>query len=303
MQARRLVRGVLFVGFVNGAYLACGGSDDGSGGGAGGAPATGGTAGAETGSGWAASACGLCVESTCSSALTQCEAEPSCANYIGCLEACPVAASGDADPACEAACAFPTEGAGQAAATSFASCRASSNCAPCGTSSDAGTKHPILTQVCPGSSASGCAKCEDEHCCDSYAACAADADCQAIKNCLKACTDPASQCYTDCFAANPNGNGKQLTLNRFACIDVLCGVECAEISEPCDFCTRDKCANTLAACNVDEKCYIGSLCISECAGDQTCVQGCIAQVTGTSLDILNAFLSCADNTCSAECSS
>lgn len=300
----RIARGLLFVGFVNAAYLACGGSEEGGGGAAGsGGASTGGSAGADAGAGWAVSACGVCVESTCATEVTQCEAEPSCANFIGCLEACPVGANGDADPTCEAACPVPTEGAGQTAVQSFLTCRAQSNCAPCGGgNSDAGSKHPILSQQCSPATTLGCAKCEDENCCDTYAACAGDADCQAIKNCLKACTDPVSQCFADCFAANPGGNGKQLTLDRFACIDVLCAVPCSEITLPCDFCFREKCANTLAACDVDESCYLGTLCISECGGNQTCVQGCVAQVPGPSVDILNAFLNCSINECDAECS-
>src|SRR5690349_15955570 len=48
--------------------------------------------------------CRVCVAKACAVPETDCNSEPACAQYLACLDACPVADSGGADSDCAEAC-------------------------------------------------------------------------------------------------------------------------------------------------------------------------------------------------------
>lgn len=162
--------------------------------------------------------------------------------------------------------------------------------------------NPLLTQSCPGSQeTNACWKCEDENCCDTYAACSNNSACQDLKNCVRNCENAAdyNQCTSDC--ENQNLNGLQDWLNRMACVEVLCPVVCSEASAACHLCYVDACANDMSLCLANHACAQAWRCMGGCADDDTaCWDNCAAQYPTGQAVIMN-FITCVDQHCASDC--
>lgn len=226
---------------------------------------------------WSAGACGTCVTAACTAARADCGADPGCAAWLSCFEACP-----ESDAACGVACATPSGSAGEVARARFNECRlqgAGSGCTACGTSDGGIALDPLLTQQCPASAETNeCWKCEDEHCCDSYAACKVDSpECSAFSLCINDCTTTGDldTCFAQCDTQNPGGI--DLYLRRLSCVQHRCLKECGESEDPCLICANTECGNESVACDTDQSCYKLQRCIAACPqADGTCINACIS---------------------------
>jgi hypothetical protein len=148
-------------------------------------------AGADSSSGFGASACGSCVETQCASAITTCNSSAECSAYWSCVLGCGVDSSGNVDANCASACPRGSSSTGTTDEQALDQCRttgAGASCAACGGDAGADGGNPIIHQMCTQvTDTTPCFTCEDNNCCNTYAACHADPECAAYKSCLVAC--------------------------------------------------------------------------------------------------------------------
>lgn len=256
-----------------------------------------------SGDGYGASACGQCVQASCAAEIDACASDPGCAQYLTCLYACPLDATGNADSACAGACGVPDSSTAQAARAAVEACRAygagALDCPDCGVS---GNTHPLLNQECPASQdPNACFKCEDEHCCETYAACKSDPECDALATCLKACpTVGYDACAADCEAMHPAGVGEFGA--RLACLTVFCTEACAGAApDPCSECVNTRCGDELMTCWANAECYLLFECSTPCSpDDQACFDACFSAHPDGVQDF-TTFGVCSTQACSAEC--
>jgi hypothetical protein len=261
--------------------LACT-SDEGNGsGGAGdGGSSPQGAGGAAT---WGESGCGTCVRDACATQIDACLADPECPGYLQCLEACPVTDAGDADPACQAGCPRGTGTESQRATAALDACRdpgPGAGCEACGIPDRAQVPDlPELQQSCPDSADPNvCFACQDESCCESIAACSAEPDCVAYKDCLRAYT--GENPYYDCAIDHPAATA--VFAPGFVCAEYLCAItsdpsDLCETSgrDACDTCLYDVCGKEWASLLRFPDGFLLRWCIFGCAvGDAACDEAC-----------------------------
>lgn len=251
-------------------------------------PDTGGGGGAEPLS-WRESDCGQCVEEACASAITNCEGEPECANYVECLRACPVVEGQDAEPACEASCTMPMEAAAEGARKALQNCRTMGpgvECEACGRMSES---HPLLSQACVASTAvDTCERCEEERCCETRC----DADCQDYVTCMQGCQGLLT-CEESCQTTFSEGAKK--TGSWLGCQTALCPVCGGLVPGMCFQCALDNCPNTFAACFDDSSCFLRFLCGRNC-DSASCYDACDERYREADA-LFSAFLFCVGESC------
>jgi hypothetical protein len=255
-----------------------------------------------------ASDCGMCVETHCAQPIQTCSTDPGCAAWYSCVRGCPVSSSGDADSTCEAACPAPSSSSGTAAQKGVNDCRtlgAGTQCAACGhPPADLAATNPLLNQMCAMSTeTNACYICEDQKCCDSEAACHNDADCGALRACLKACDNAdGGDVYACRYSCQMKAPTKALVefYSLLACIEILCIPDCGAL-DPCTACTVTKCQDAYIACQTDSNCQLISDCFVVCAnGDIACKTACEnSYPAGKTL--FESFGTCAANACMTEC--
>jgi hypothetical protein len=256
-----------------------GAAGEGGGGGQGGQGGEGGG-----GEAYGTSAAGVCFAEKCASEINTCKADPECPAFLSCLDACPVDATGDADPACVALCPTGMGSQSMMAAAAVDDCRtngAGAVCLAC-TSPQPEYTSPVLNQTCPDPSmeTNVCFKCEDEKCCDTYVACKNNPECDAlVKNCLALCAAGDLSCEKDCVAQHPAGADDLGA--RFACMRVRCFAEqlmCDRcLREPAEVCLYDTCGDAYAAYLSGPNGYAHEACIHACpVDDMACDQVCHA---------------------------
>ncbi len=258
--------------------VACGDSDD-----------TGGGAAKQQKDFYKSSDCEACDVASCPDAHAACKADAACAVYLTCLGQCELGPNGDADSACEVACA------GQASATdlveTFRTCRTDgpgSLCvAECGrTPADGGGGAGGEAPTCGGDWSfpqmcapmpnidDECMRCNYEKCCDAADALSDPGPAQELTDCWLACTTPA--CEADCFDMYPDG------IPGFAeweaCFFSQCGepVGPCELTGTCNQCWYDECECEYLDCKNDPECYLTFACYGECSTTQ-CVDACVAE--------------------------
>lgn len=262
------------------------------------------------------SACGKCVAQACNTAIMACESDPDCSAYLACLDGCAVGADGDVEPTCAAACPKGTSSSGTAAEMQLTTCRTSgagAACSACGIDSGS-AGNPIVHQKCtPMNDVSQCAICEDDHCCQTYAACHADPDCHAMQRCLVDCYSGVSDdagspqggapdggsCDLICAAAHPKGLVEWAP--RDTCISVFCTVACENPPmpplDPCLACIYSKCADEFADLNGTPDGYLFAACITVCpSGANPCTAACMSKYP-TTMGPENALISCQQASC------
>jgi hypothetical protein len=236
------------------------------------------------------SECGKCVTMQCAGERRGCAAEPACATYLACADACPSAPSGDIDPACEAACARPTDPAGLAALDAFTACRtrgAGTSCTTCGPAS-VRYRSPILQQdcklpavvpstpvtVCPPSTEAivlACRRCQYEKCCDTRTACDNSATCLELRSCTAPCAVKNRDCYAKYDDSILGVVGENL-----ACVRVLCTEECSGGAvNPCATCVYGKCGDENVALYGSAKGLLLDDCELDCSADAGCLEKCL----------------------------
>jgi hypothetical protein len=154
-----------------------------------------------------------------------------------------------------------------------------------------------------------CYTCEDDYCCNTYAACFANADCTALENCLKDCLNgnaddagaPAGgapdggSCELICGQAHPSGLVDWAP--RETCLLVACTVSCENPPMPplsaCLACQYQSCADEFANLNGTPDGWLVGACIAACpTGVNPCNTACLAQYPSAkgSLDALTTCI-------------
>lgn len=259
-------------------------------------------AGVDAAVSYGTSACGGCVKQSCSGEIGDCGGDPDCAKYLECLNACPLTANGDADPACERSCPRGTSSTAVAAQGKLAACRATgggASCASCGAVSG-GTG--ILHQTCMASTETKpCFICEDQKCCDTYARCHANAECEAMKRCLQACPMNMN-CDLDCYMQHPSGMVDWAP--RITCLTILCAQECLTppaTVDPCTKCLNTNCADAEADLESTIAGNLVSACIAVCpTADKPCIDACKAKYPSAAKP-LETLLACSLEKCKTTC--
>jgi hypothetical protein len=240
---------------------------------------------------YAESPCGVCVAEVCAGQIDLCAAEPECAAALECLRACPLAPSGDADPACEASCPLPSSETAANALTTLTTCRVNGVGATCEACGHPPTGHPLLNQMCePPTAIDACDRCEEEFCCETRC----DAACEDYASCMQGCGNDPS-CQDGCAASHPEGVAE---LGRWlGCQVPLCGDVCMSlIPGPCLGCGVENCPNQFADCFANADCFLRFFCGTRC--DTTdCYLDCDAQYPEASA-LFGALLLCIGNECS-----
>jgi hypothetical protein len=176
-------------------------------------------------------------------------------------------------------------------------------CSGTGGPPDAGselTGPAVLRQTCAASTESNaCYKCEDEKCCQTYARCHANAECEAFKACLLAC--PAGEhCEESCTAQHPNGVSAWAP--RLVCMTVHCGTACSSAPVPdCVTCINTFCADEYAVLESTPAGYLLQACIAACPfADAACIDGCKKKYQ-SAVQALDALATCSSQKCPMRC--
>lgn len=265
------------------------------------------------------SPCGSCVAEECRGARQACAAEASCATYLACADACPSAATGNIDPACEGACSRPRDPAGARALAAFTSCRTSgdgASCAACGPQS-ALYRTPLLRQVCPAPPPpqpqrnlcpedypevlARCFDCSWERCCESRVACEGSSECAAFRACTQQCGN-ASQVFDQCGVEHPAGFEQNAPFQ--ACMQVRCVDSCLNPGvtvDPCSRCLITRCGDEDAAFSSTSDGILLRKCVARCtAAEPGCINACNAKYPSVREESAALYL-CVDERCSFEC--
>lgn len=248
----------------------------------------------------------MCVEVECAAQVAACEADPACAGWLSCASACPASTpDGDADPTCEAGCPLEGSTAGAKARDALLFCKhegpAAAACATCGHSPSTLPPQDCAESMDPNV----CYACEDERCCETYEAYAAEPEAVALKDCVVAC-DPTldyeayTACKFACYDAHPEG--LLLYSRRIGCVFTLCDDECASAPvDPCVACVNASCAAFTAACHDVVECFLLEECLVPCdPGDDACMAPCY-QAYGAGAEALSDKLNCAIVSCAGAC--
>jgi hypothetical protein len=126
-----------------------------------------------------------------------------------------------------------------------------------------------------------CGKCQDEHCCDTIAACHADTECMAVRMCQQGCIqldEPArSTCLYKCYKDHPKG--ANVAGQAIACATYYCAIDQygCDVSKrnACEACEWTKCGDLEAAWYSANTGYELYGCFLTCApGDVPCLKAC-----------------------------
>ena len=299
MQVRRWVVVGLLFGLGAGVTSACSSSAS--------PDATGGTDGGGTDvaagdSGWSSGECGRCLADACKPQREVCNVEPSCAAHLACADACAAGPDGRVAAACLAACPGGDNAVASRSRKAYDGCitdPAPAACAAC--PKPPNTTDPILAQKCPASAETNtCFKCEDEKCCDTFAACDANPDCRkAIQPCIVACAGNTT-CVDGCYKDHPQG--LVAWAPRQACLLARCRADCGAKPDTCVDCVIDKCAQTFTRCYADVDCFLITECNARCnVVDDACIASCKKDRPMASQQLLDDYLNCGGRNCLAEC--
>jgi hypothetical protein len=263
--------------------------------------------GPEAGAGFGASACAACLLSACGAEEEACASDPRCARYLACVSACPVSATGDAEPGCEASC----EGAD--AASAWRECRRQGPgfwCEACGLNRK---EHWTLNQRCEGVEPPpivdagancydpvtpvelACRACRYKKCCTTIERCNADADCLAFRRCI-GCGDGLDACV----ARFPRGVAAFAP--DFTCALQRCTEECTGGAvDPCVGCVNTRCGDERAAYDSTEAGFLHSLCVGRCEPfTLECQEACTRQYESIR-GVFDAYTTCELARCAQAC--
>lgn len=245
--------------------------------------------------------CGACVRGACASVLAACEADPGCAAYVSCLEACPVGDRGDADPRCGSTCPRGATLDARLLAADVDACRdpgPGSQCAACSVRPrELAPQIAILNQTCgPSAATSACVACQDLYCCETYEACIADRDCAAYRDCAK---DEGA--FADC--AERYIEASNLFAPDIVCAKYHCAIDqpsCDRAQrDPCLECAYTRCTKEWAASEGTGDGFLLGDCIGSCE-DPTCERACYDRYPAAR-DALFAYGACVTVACGGAC--
>lgn len=254
--------------------------------------------------------CASCIEEACADSLSACANDASCASFWACMNDCPLNAEGGPTDGCQARCAADNPGDSR---KDILACWGAGNGAacPCGDPSDPDnpTGNADFSQECAASNEDmPCWACEDEKCCDSYAACTADQACLDYVACLKDCsaTEWSAACAAECMELH--ADGLDTAAPRMACLELHCWTTDACLTEEpddCESCWRQNCASTYINCAADPECYQLDNCMLSCVeGDEPfadCAAACKSSYSPEVVAAFDDFFVCAEILCPIEC--
>lgn len=220
-----------------------------------------------------------------------------------CVLACQPGPDGNVDPTCAYACPRGASSVGATDEQALDECRATGGtgmCSSCGESSGDGG-NPIIHQMCTQvMDTTPCYTCEDNSCCNTYAACKNDPACQALKNCIVSCAAPdggidagAQSCDQYCAGLNPAGVATWAP--RETCIFAHCLAPCGG-TDPCVGCVVSSCAEEYANLQGTVDGYLLGLCIAPCGSDVSCGEACEAKYPSAA-PAANALALCTQAKC------
>lgn len=255
-----------------------------------------------TAAGWAGGDCGRCLADACKPQREVCNVEPSCAAHVTCADACAPGPDGRVAAACLAACPRGDNAVASRSRKAYDGCITDPVASACDACPKAtATKEPILDQKCgPSTETNTCFKCEDEKCCETFAACDVNQDCRkAIQPCIVGCNGD-KKCVDDCYKAHPQG--LEAWAPRQACMLVQCRAECGAKPEKCVDCIATKCAQPYVRCQSNVDCFLIMECSARCnVVDDACLTMCKMGRSADSHRLLDDFLNCGGRNCDAEC--
>lgn len=277
---------------------------------------------------FASSECHRCLDDSCQEELAGCRSDPQCAGFWRCLGSCPVGTAGNAEPACESRCVAgnpPQSTSAQKVMTALGRCRKESRgaaCYACGqVPIGSGNVSSLLAQQCtqppPAVGVTDvkalCSRCEDAHCCESYARYAADAEAVALRNCIQECgklfppkENPAgyATCNTDCRNRHSGGVGAWAA--RMTCMTYHCAAACGATADHCEACLNRSCARELTACGLQRECWLLQECSLDCSrkghvAGSACHQACERAASSEARTLYQSMGICGLAACSLEC--
>ena len=229
------------------------------------------------------SACGTCVAKACDSSGAACASDAGCAGYLECINACPLASSGDILPSCASHCELPSASSSEKLAEAFAACETASagSCSSCGVPvKDAGPDGedvaPIPHESCsPSTLTDPCGNCQETKCCTTAAAVVANSEATAFAECISDCAGSGSSapsCVAAC--AKTHASGVPAFLSYYACSEYNCiGATACDVSA-CDQCSSAQCGALKAECFEDEDCYLLDACEGDVNGSMAAYVAC-----------------------------
>jgi hypothetical protein len=242
-------------------------------------------------------ACATCVEARCALPRAQCAANAVCASALSGGRPGPGDAADDRE--------------GRDLYTALTDCEdeATRACETCPATEPTFTD-PVLKQACQdasvrmdddGGGLTACDMCLDLKCCDSSAKYFSFDDRGAYRDCVDPCLNLSGTerqaCKQGCYANHPRalveGN-----LERATCALYRCPTECKVAKNCINRCSRQYCANEVAACLANIECNLLFDCIDGCKSDVQCVDACYAQFP-TSRATFAPFTACLVAHCSA----
>jgi hypothetical protein len=253
-------------------------------------------------------ACSSCIAEACTTAVDACAADQTCSAYLACLSACPEDGDGLVDPACILACPAPTTDPGTSAFEQLNVCRAigeGARCASCGATTQHADPAGVLGQMCPDSTdPNACYACEDESCCETWAAYDASPEAKTFFECFRTCLQSNGEgCVQPCYEAHPGGF--ELAAKRWACLQVYCvdeGVCNSGPLAPCVACGNQYCAAPFVELITNPAGFIFTYqCTPFCApGDKPCIDACL-EAYPQAAPLFDAWTSCVVSQCGPEC--
>lgn len=167
------------------------------------------------------------------------------------------------------------------------------------------------TNACGLVSAEPCVDaCFQSDCCELGAACAEDAACTALYNCMSECGAENDECTEVCISSYPDGFDPVIDI--YTCV-IDC--DCASSAEPppdetqcggfsstkacTEACIHGSCCSLGEACENDPECDTLFACFQQCGDDTTCGSGCLSAHPDGQAE-LSAFLTCTDECCPDE---
>jgi hypothetical protein len=151
----------------------------------------------------------------------------------------------------------------------------------------------------PSVESNACAKCEDENCCDSYAACHNDSTCGDLLTCLKACATTDTACSNKCYEASTTVPSGELAA-RLTCLEYKCPTQCGITLGACIKCVQTNCQDADLACATNGDCWRIGECEGPCGKDSKCFAACEQKFPG-GVSLNHDYLACSLAHCAAEC--
>ena len=248
-----------------------------------------------------AGGCGACVLNRCAKEVGICKADPGCAAWLACLDACAPGDGGEPEGGCEAACAIAFTTPSRTAVLAFQDCRyngAGASCAGCVRVATTDGGSPLLHQGCPPSNMpTACGKCQTDNCCNTQRTLSITLEGQVLVNCLaNTCGPTDAKCQYQCLLDHPKG--VRVLAPHDACLNPYCGSGCGGETD-CVQCEMDRCLDRWVDCEANPDCFRMTACIAQSATDADRLA--CRELYAAGLMLFESLHGCVQSHCGASC--